>query len=152
MADKKEKPPIIVSACLAGVRCRYDGDHRRNEAVARLVVEGKALPVCPEQLGGLPTPREPAQFTEGDGEDLLAGRGELRTASGTDVSEAYRRGAKEVERIALEIGARRAILCDKSPACGTTRVWRNGELVEGRGVCAALLSQAGLVVESPKEE
>lgn len=152
MTDKTKNPPIIVSACLAGVRCRYDGDHRRNDAVARLVIEGKALPVCPEQLGGLPTPREPAQFTEGDGEDVLSGRGGLRTATGADSSDPYRRGAKEVERMALEIGARRAILCDKSPACGTTRIWRNGELVEGQGVCTVLLRKAGLTIESPKEK
>lgn len=150
MLDKKE-PPIIVSACLAGVRCRYDGDHRLNFSVARLVAEGKALPVCPEQLGGLPTPREPAQFSAGDGEALLEGHGALESESGADVSEAYIRGAKEVERLALEIGAQRAILCDKSPACGPTTVWRKDTLVEGEGVCAALLKKAGLVVEAPQE-
>lgn len=146
------EPLIIVSACLAGIKCRYDGSHKRHHEVARLVSEGKALPVCPEQLGGLPTPRQPAQFAEGDGEALLAGKGALTTQDGQDVSETFLRGAQEVERLALEIGARRAILCEKSPACGPTLVWREGELVPGQGVCAALLKRAGLKVEAPAEE
>lgn len=114
--------------------------------------EGKALPVCPEQLGGLPTPRPPAQFAKGDGESLLAGKGSLTAGVGQDVSEAFLKGAREVERLALEIGARRAILCEKSPACGPTLVWREGELVAGQGVCAALLRRAGLEVEALYEE
>ena len=134
------------------MECRYDGGHRRHPDVARLLAEGKALPVCPEQLGGLPTPREPAEFSSGDGESLIEGRGGLMANSGADVSKAYLRGAREVERIARQVGARRAIFCDKSPSCGPTKVWRRGELVAGQGVCAALLRRAGIRVEAPREK
>lgn len=83
---------------------------------------------------------------------MLEGEGTLRTEAGEDLSEVYLRGAKEVERLALEIGAQRAILCERSPACGPNMVWQQGELIQGQGVCAALLRKAGLQVEAPREE
>lgn len=144
--------PIIVSACLAGINCRYDGGNKKNEGVVSLVAEGKAIPVCPEQLGGLPTPREKAEYASGDGKELLEGRGSLLTESGLDVSDAFIQGSKEVERLAKEIGAKRAILCEKSPACGPNWIWRQGVLTKGEGVCAAVLRQAGLTVEAPAKE
>jgi len=91
----------IVSACLAGVRCRYDGEDREDPKVLELLAGGEAVPVCPEQLGGLPTPRSRAEFVGGDGEDVLDGRARVVSEEGVDVTDFFLRGAEEVLRIAV---------------------------------------------------
>lgn len=138
---------ILVSACLAGFRTRYDGTDCLNPEVKKLVAEGGAVPVCPEQLGGLPTPRMPVEFTAGDGRDVLEGK--ARAASpltGEDFTGAFIKGAAEVLRIARLYGATGAILKDGSPSCGTTRVHSAGEERPGMGVTAALLQKEGIEV------
>lgn len=136
------------------MRTRYDGESRgRQEAVAALR-GGRAVPVCPEQLGGLPTPRLPAEITPGggcagacDGRDVLAGRARVIAEDGTDVTENYLRGAREAVKLAELVGARRAILKEGSPACGTRRIKRGDQDVPGMGVAAALLAQQGVACD-----
>ncbi|MBI5167242.1 MAG: DUF523 domain-containing protein [candidate division NC10 bacterium] len=139
---------IIISACLAGLGCRHDGGSELQEPLAVLMAEGKAIPLCPEQLGGLPTPRPPAQIVGGDGCDVLAGRAWVRTGDGQDVTGAFIKGAREVLKVALLVRAERAILKDKSPSCGLHWIHQGEGLVLGMGVTAALLAQNGIPVEA----
>ena len=124
----------VVSACLAGEHCRYDGGSSPCEAVMELVREGRAVPVCPETLGGLPTPRTPAEIRDG-----------------RDVSEAFARGAAEALRRALAEGCDAAILKARSPSCGAGMVYDGtftGRRVPGEGVFARMVREAGLPVET----
>jgi uncharacterized protein YbbK (DUF523 family) len=137
---------IVVSACLAGVKCRHDGEDALVEEIAALVRSGEALPVCPEQLGGLPTPRSPAEIVSGGGEDVLAGRARLVNEENQDVTREFLRGAEEVARLARLVQARQAILKSGSPSCGRGEIIYQGRRVPGNGVAAAALLEAGLEV------
>jgi uncharacterized protein YbbK (DUF523 family) len=139
---------VIVSACLAGVACRYDGKSCPDEEVISLVATQRALPVCPEQLGGLPTPREPAEIQGGDGADVLRGRAIVLDRVGRDVTSNFVRGAAEVLRFAKLIGAIEAILRAESPSCGCGNISLRGELVKGDGVTVSLLKQHGISVRT----
>ncbi|MEW6358455.1 MAG: DUF523 domain-containing protein [Planctomycetota bacterium] len=137
---------VIVSACLLGVECRYDGESKLDEdLIARLAGEG-IVPVCPEQLGGLPTPRPPAQIVGGGGEDVLDGRARVVNRDGADVTANYIRGAEQVLGIAQRLGITKAYLKSKSPACGFGKIRKGEKLSEGNGVCAALLARNGITV------
>ena len=83
---------VIISACLLGVRCRYDGGDSRNELAIKQKETDELIPVCPEEAGGLPTPRPPAEIVGGDGEDVLNGKAKVMTVDGTDVTAAYLKG------------------------------------------------------------
>lgn len=134
---------IIVSACLAGYRCRYDGKTVPDDTIVDLVRNGNGIPVCPEMLGGLPCPRVPSERTA-DGERVV-------TKEGADVTEAFRRGADETLRLAQLYGCTRAILKARSPSCGKGTVYDgtfSGTLREGDGVTAELLMKHGITVES----
>lgn len=111
-----------------------------------MVAEGRAIPVCPEQLGGLPTPRDEMEFSGGDGAAVLRGEAAVISAGGADCSEFLLRGARETLRIARLFGAGEAVLKDGSPSCGVTAVHRDGARVPGRGVAAELLRENGLRV------
>jgi uncharacterized protein YbbK (DUF523 family) len=139
-------PPVLVSACLLGVRCRYDGGSRPDAALLDLLAPESihAIPVCPEQLGGLSTPRAPAEIRGGDGRDVLGGRARVINQVGVDVTDHYIRGAREVFRLAQRFGCTRACLKTKSPACGPRSIKRGAETVPGLGVAAALLDENGL--------
>ncbi len=139
---------VIVSACLAGLNTRYDGGNRADEQVAALVRAGRAVPVCPEQLGGLPTPRPKAEISSGDGRDVLSGRAVVLSEDGSDLTERFIRGAAEVLRLARMMDVKEAVLKDGSPSCGVNRISRGGEQAAGMGVLAALLSLNGLKVKS----
>ncbi len=128
---------VVVSACLAGVRCRYDGTSSPLQEVEKLLAEGRALPVCPEQLGGLPTPREPAEIEGGDGFLVLEGKARVFNRRGEEVTAAFVRGAEESLRLARLAGCARAILREGSPSCG----------VSPAGVTSALFSREGIAVE-----
>jgi uncharacterized protein YbbK (DUF523 family) len=136
----------IVSACLAGFNTRYDGGNALHEKVKALVARGEAIAVCPEQLGGLPTPRIPVQFDAGDGSGLLDGMGRVLGSGGDDLSAALVSGARETLRIAQLYGATKAVLKDGSPSCGVTYVYRVGSRCAGRGVCAELLERNNIKV------
>ena len=135
---------ILVSACLLGVRCRYDGKSKPHPAVERLMEQHTLIPVCGEILGGLPTPRVSA---ERQGERVV-------TADGRDVTAAYRRGAEEVLRLAERDGCKAAILKERSPSCGSGRIYDGtftGTLTDGWGVTAELLRDHGICVIGESE-
>ena len=132
---------FLISACLLGTPCRYDGASRpMSEEIARLMREHTLIPVCPEILGGLPTPRPPAE-RQADGRVL--------TCEGKDVTDAYRKGAEEVARLAALYGADGVILRLRSPACGTDGIYDgtfSRTLIPGMGVTAELLHSMGVPV------
>ncbi len=136
---------IVVSACLLGEPCRYDGRSKPCEAVIRLGERHELIPVCPEVMGGLPTPRPPAE---------LQADGRVVNRMGVDVSEAYRKGAEETLRVAREQGCGVALLKEKSPSCGKGRIYDgsfSGALTDGSGVTVALLEASGLRVLGESE-
>ncbi|MFB6892335.1 DUF523 domain-containing protein [Kitasatospora sp. NPDC056327] len=142
---------MLVSACLTGVPCRYDGRARTDAAVAGLVAQGRAVVVCPEGAGGLPTPRAAAEIVGGDGADVLDGRARVVDAAGTDRTGEFTAGARAALAAAEAAGARRALLTARSPSCGCGQVYDGtfgGTLRPGDGVTAALLRRAGIAVEA----
>lgn len=134
---------LLVSACLLGCRCRYDGDGKENAQVRALAARHTLIPVCPEQLGGLPTPRSPSERV---GED-----GRVVARDGTDVTDAFARGAAEALRLCRLTGCEAAVLKARSPSCGSGTVYDGtftGSLTAGDGVTAALLIREGIPVVS----
>ncbi|MBO8165156.1 MAG: DUF523 domain-containing protein [Brevibacillus sp.] len=145
---------ILISACMAGLATRYDGKDAYVEAVDQLVKNGKAMLVCPEQLGGLPTPRLPAEIVGGDGYDVLDGKARVVDASGRDVTEEFIRGAQQTLQLARKVGATQAVLKENSPSCGSTYIYNGtfrGEKKNGVGVTTALLERNGIQVISEKD-
>ena len=141
---------IIVSKCFTGACCRYDGGTNFDPEIAALVEAGKAVAVCPEELGGLPTPREPAEMN-GTFDEIIHKRARVFTKSGRDVTRNFIDGAFLTSEIARAEGATHAVLKARSPSCGVGAVYDgsfSGRLAEHDGVTAALLKKAGLTVES----
>jgi uncharacterized protein YbbK (DUF523 family) len=135
---------IIVSACLAGVACRYDGAAKPCEKVIRLVAEGQALPLCPEQLGGLPTPRLPAEQI---GDRVIRN-------DGLDVTAEFYRGAQEAIKLGRLVGAKKSILKARSPSCGCGKIYDgsfSGTLIDGNGVFTVLCKKDGIEVKTEEE-
>ncbi|MBI5379683.1 MAG: DUF523 domain-containing protein [Nitrospirae bacterium] len=141
-------PWVLVSACLAGVPCRYDGRDAVTARVRDLAQHGEAVPLCPEVLGGMPTPRPIAACVGGDGAAVWQGAARVRSNEGADVTEAFCAGARAVLAEARRLGIRRAILKERSPSCGVREVWVDGRVVAGMGVTAALLKAEGIKVIS----
>jgi|Deesub1362A_J573_1020465.scaffolds.fasta_scaffold00168_36 uncharacterized protein YbbK (DUF523 family) len=138
----------LVSACLAGFNTRYDGTNSIDERIRRLIFEGRAIPVCPEQLAGLSTPRTPIEFRGGDGKSLLEGKTKAVGADSADYSSVLIRGAEESLRIAKLYGIKEAVLKDGSPSCGVTYVYSEGVRIPGRGVTAEMLRRNGIKVKT----
>ena len=139
---------FLVSACLAGLNTRYDGTNCCKRYFKSLVAQGKAFPVCPEQLGGLPTPRESIELAGGDGQAVLKGRIKaIGKKSGKDYTKNLLRGADEVLKIAAMLKIKKAFLKDGSPSCGSSYIKAEGRKIKGKGVTAALLSNAGIEVQ-----
>jgi uncharacterized protein YbbK (DUF523 family) len=131
----------VVSACLAGCECRYDGKAKTQASIQDLVKSGQALAVCPEELGGLPTPRPPS---EQQGEKVV-------TIDGNDVTDAFKLGAEIALNKAIEFGATHAILKSKSPMCGFEKVYDGnfqGNLIEGNGEFTKKIIEYGLVIQT----
>ncbi|GAB4258279.1 2-thiouracil desulfurase family protein [Thermincola ferriacetica] len=145
---------IIVSACLAGIKCKYSGGHYLVESIYKLVQDGRAVPVCPEELGGLPTPRNPAEIIGGAGADVLSGKARVVDCAGQDVTEEFIIGARKVLELARRVGAVRAILKERSPSCGCSMIY-DGSFQQkkrpGAGVTTALLRLNGIEVRSEEE-
>lgn len=140
----ENRPRMLVSACLLGVECRYDGGGQAIDRVDALMARYELIPVCPEQLGGMPTPRTPAERREGRVVDR----------DGEDVTDAFGRGAIQACRIAALYGAKLALLKARSPSCGRGRIYDGsftGRLVPGDGVAARALMDAGLEVYTENE-
>lgn len=145
---------ILISACLLGVNCKYDGKNNLREKLLEHFKGSNIIPVCPEQLGGLTTPRLPAEIVGGDGEDVLAGRAKVIRVDGVDVTDEFIKGAKETLNILKSLGAEKAILKSRSPSCGLRRIYDgsfSGTLVQGNGVTTALLKQNGIEVYSDED-
>lgn len=146
---------IIVSSCLLGEKCRYDGRSQPNDEAIRLFNKGLAVPVCPECLGGLNVPRPPAEIVGGSGEDVLSGCARViakaENGGRLDVTNEFILGAYKALQTALECGAEEAVLKAKSPSCGCGLVYDgsfSGRLKEGSGVTAALLMKNGIKVKT----
>jgi uncharacterized protein YbbK (DUF523 family) len=134
-----EKPRIyLVSACLLGLQTRYDGRLKPCEACRVMVKNALWIPVCPEQLGGLPTPRTAADIVGGDGYDVLAGRAAVVTRDGREVTSSFLLGARQVLAIAMAQQITGVLLKSRSPSCGMTPRF---------GVTAALLEQHGFTLQ-----
>ena len=145
---------LIVSACLAGINCKYNGKNNLDMEIEKLVREGEAIPVCPEQLGGCPTPRPTAEISGGTGAEVLDGKARVVRNNGDDATEEFVRGAEEVLRIAKLSGAKKAVLKSKSPSCGCGIIYDgtfSGKTVEGNGVTAELLLRNGIEVVTEEE-
>lgn len=137
----------LISACLCGVRCKYNGEDNAHPYFVEMLRCGEVIPVCPEQLGGLTTPRPPCEIQGGDGLEVLEGKARVVTRGGEDKSAAFVRGAKETLRLARITGAAEAILKSRSPSCGSGSVYDgtfSSETKDGDGVAAALLKKEGL--------
>lgn len=145
------EPVIVASACLLGVRCRYDGGHRLDDKVFAISEKEKLMPLCPEQLGGLSIPRPPAKIVGGGGDDVLDGRAMVVDEEGKDITEEFLKGSREFLRITKVVGAKKAILKEKSPSCGMHKIYRDCILVSGKGVLTALLLREGIKVISNEE-
>lgn len=141
----------LASACLLGEKCRYDGESKPNEEVISLSKKEELIPVCPEQLGGLPTPRSPSESVGGDGNDVLEGKAKVVSKDGRDVTDHFVKGAYATLEIAKRENATEAYLKSKSPSCGCGRIHDgtfSGKFKEGDGVTAALLKKNGIEVVS----
>lgn len=139
------RPAIVVSACLLGVRCNHKGAASPSAAVAALAQTHRLLPVCPETMGGLPTPR-PAAERQPDGRVV--------TADGDDVTWAYERGATATVAVARAAGATAAVLKARSPSCGCGRIYDgtfSRTLTDGDGVTAAALRASGIGVRTEED-
>jgi len=135
---------ILVSECLLGIECNYKGSSKPNERVIELFKQYKVVPVCPEQLGGFATPREPAE-QRGD---------KVFTNKGKDVTCQYNRGAQEVLKIAKMLGCKKAILKARSPSCGYGKIYDgtfSETLIDGDGVTAKLLKENGITVYTEED-
>ena len=137
----------LVSACLLGIECRWRGDSSTSDNVIGLTRQELLIPVCPEQLGGLPTPRSGQEIQSGDGESVLDGKSRVINGEGVDVTAQLIRGAEETLRIATLLGVREFIGKTGSPSCGCVKIHDgsfSGKRVPDYGVTAALLQRNGI--------
>jgi uncharacterized protein YbbK (DUF523 family) len=146
-----EKPALLISRCLLGEPVRYDGARKAlpDAMLASLAERYRLVPVCPELLGGLPTPRPPAELQGGDGQAARAGTARVLTATGEDQTSAFVAGAAQAVQIAQRQQARMALLKADSPSCGHRSVYDGhfrGVRIAGQGVAAASLAEAGLAL------
>jgi len=141
---------IIVSACLCGINCKYNGGNNLDASVFKLMQEGKAIPVCPEQLGGQETPRAPHEIINGNGQDVLMGKAKIfGREHDVDVTAEFIKGAYETLKIAQAVSASIAILKARSPSCGVSQIYDgtfSGTKRNGNGVTAQLLLSRGIKV------
>ncbi len=138
---------ILISACLLGIHCRYDGSGKCHSRMKQLMEKHHLIPVCPEIFGGLPTPRDPSERV---GDNIV-------TKSGQDVTQAFLKGAEETLAMAKLYQCKYAILKERSPSCGHGEIYDGtfcGKLTQGSGITAELLSKNGVKVlgESQMEE
>lgn len=137
----KEQPTCLVSACLAGERCRYDGGDNLHPRIQEMLLGGEALPVCPEVSGGLGVPRLPCEKRQG----------QIVDTAGEDCAAIFLKGAQHAWMLAHTFGIHRAILKEKSPSCGSCRIYDGSfsrTLIDGEGICTALLRKNGIEVIS----
>lgn len=145
------KGPVLVSACLLGIPCRYNSRSKPHKEIFEYLDIITPVPICPEQLGGLPTPRPSSYFVGGDGTDVMDGKAVLINREGIDVTNHFMHGAENVCNLAMLLNIEWAILKEKSPSCGTHHVWLKDRLISGLGVTAAMLKRMGVSLLSEDE-
>lgn len=150
---------ILVSACLLGQPVRYDGQDNRNKVrqwqatLNQWHQENRLIPICPESLGGLPTPRPPAEIQHGTGRQVIAETATVITRTGDDVTAAFIAGAERTLAIAQSHQVGAALLAARSPSCGSDGIYDgsfSGQLTAGIGVTVAVLERAGIPCFSPE--
>ena len=145
---------ILISPCLIGIRTRWDESCDEIEELINLVKSGQAVFMCPEQTGGLTTPREPSETEPGKtAKEVLNGKAKVLTITGKDVTEQYVTGARRILKFCQEMGVEIAILKSDSPACGSERTYDGtftGTIIPGKGIAAELLEQNGVKVYNEK--
>lgn len=145
---------IIVSSCLVGECTKYNGGHNKNSNVLEFLNEKEVISVCPEELGGLPTPRPPAEILGGDGFSVLKGKGRVINNKGIDVTEEYLLGAKRTLEYCVEKGCKLAILKANSPSCSNKTIYDgtfSGKRIDGVGVTSALLLNNDIEIYSEED-
>ncbi|WP_419742123.1 DUF523 domain-containing protein [Paraclostridium dentum] len=145
---------ILVSACLLGINCKYDGDNNNHEIVKKYLKGKQFVLVCPEQLGGLSTPRIPCEIENGNGFDVLSGKWKVKNKDGIDTTENFIKGAKEALKIAQLYNCSEAILKEGSPSCGSNKIYDGtftGKKINGAGVTAAILKNQGIHIINEKD-
>lgn len=144
----REPRPVLVSACLLGCACRYDGRHNRDGELERALERDgmRAVPFCPEEAGGLGTPRPAAWIETESAEAVLDGRDRIVDTNGRDVTDGFLAGARGALAACVANGCTRAYLKERSPSCGVAATHVGDRVTEGPGVTAALLARAGIEV------
>ena len=140
---EKKTYEFAISACLCGFPCRYDGKSKPDERIKALYEEGRALPVCPEKLGGLTTPRTPCEIING----------RVVSSDGEDRTNEYLLGSQRVLELCKKHGIKKAVLKQNSPSCGSSHIYDgtfSGTLIEGEGCLTALLRKNGIEVTGEK--
>lgn len=138
----------IVSSCLLGIKCRYNGKTQKNKNIYKLFEKGLVTPVCPEILGGLLTPRAPSEIV------IKEGKKNVLTINGNDVTKNFYKGAHITLTIAKSVGATKAILKSNSPSCGKYKVYDgsfSGILIQGEGITAKVLRENGICIINEHE-
>ncbi|TAH61230.1 MAG: DUF523 domain-containing protein [Gottschalkiaceae bacterium] len=145
---------ILISACLLGINCRYDGKSNKVSALSSIMDKYNLIPVCPEQLGGMTTPRFPSEIIGGKASDVIEGKARVINNQGQDVTYHFIKGAEEALNIAKIFNCKSAILKSKSPSCGYGAIYDgtfNGKLTNGNGICTETLINNGIKVYSEKD-
>ena len=143
-----KKPRYVVSACLLGRRCRYNGEDKKHPGVIRFLRRKNYLAVCPEMLAGWKAPRPPVEFHGGGAAAVAEGKATINDSRGRDRTASLLKGIRKALRRAAVFGAREAILKEKSPSCGVQRVYRDGRLQRGQGLFTHWLRKKGVRVRS----
>ena len=144
----------LCSACLLGINCKYNGENNLNRKIIELSKKEILIPVCPEQLGGLETPRISAQITGGTGLDVLEGKAKVLRENGEDVTQNFINGAKEALKIAKLLDIKEAVFKQRSPSCGSGQIpdgTFSDKFIKGNGVTTALLKRNGIKVISEED-
>ena len=139
----------LISACLCGINCKYNGGNNLNPYFLEMLRQEDLIPICPEQLGGLPTPRSACEVVGGTGDDVIIGHAQVFTRDGRDFTEFFLKGAQETLSIAAQADVDGAILQSRSPSCGHGKIYDGtftGKLIDGDGVTTALLKKNGIKV------
>ncbi|WP_017150180.1 DUF523 domain-containing protein [Bacillus bingmayongensis] len=145
---------IVLSACLGGIACRYDGNDNLISKIEELLQNEEAVLICPEVLGGLPTPRPSAEIIGGNGDDVLDGEAMVMDKDGNDVTEAFIQGAYKALEAIKDLNPEYIILKERSPSCGSSTIYTgefNGNKQDGYGVTTALFRRHGFTVMSEED-
>lgn len=145
---------ILISACLCGLNCKYNGGNNEHPIFAEMLDRGEVVTVCPEVLGGLPIPRKAAEIAKGTGQNVLEGSAQVIASDGEDLTDHFITGAKRSLELAQEFQVNLVILKSNSPSCGVGKIYDGTfthQLRDGCGVTAALLKESGFSVVSDAE-